>query len=205
MRDILRHALCNNRSASLAALGAQIDYPVSSLDDIEVVLDDDHSVAGVAEPHEDAEEQPDVLKVESCGRLIEYVERPSGAGPRKLGRELDALRLASREGCCRLPELDIGHADVAEGLQLFLGARNRGEELQRLLHGHVEDLADVLPLVFNLQGFPVVALSVADLAWDVDIGKEVHLDLYNAVALAGLAASALHVEGEPPRAVASRP
>ena len=46
------------------------------------------------------------------------------------------------------------------------------------------------------EGFLVVAASVADLAEDVDVGKEVHLDAALAVALAGLAAAALDVEGE---------
>ncbi len=39
---------------------------------------------------------------------------------------------------------------------------------------------------------------MADLAGDVDVGQEVHLDLDGAVAGAGLAAAAAHVEGEPP-------
>ena len=49
--------------------------------------------------------------------------------------------------------------------------------------GQVEDLADVLPLVLNLESLTVVALPMADLAGNVDVRQEVHLDLYNAVAL----------------------
>ena len=45
--------------------------------------------------------------------------------------------------------------------------------------------------------------SPAYLAWNIDIREEVHLDLDRAVALAGLAASALHVEAEPARLVAA--
>jgi hypothetical protein len=45
---------------------------------------------------------------------------------------------------------------------------------------------------------------VADVAGDIDIGQEVHLDLDDAIALAGLAAAALDVEGEAPRLVAAR-
>src|SRR5699024_2267875 len=50
----------------------------------------------------------------------------------------------------------------------------------------------------------IVAGAVADIAGDVDVGQEVHLDLDQAVAGAGLAAAALDVEAEPPRLVAAR-
>src|SRR5205807_5084069 len=50
----------------------------------------------------------------------------------------------------------------------------------------------------------VVAAPLALLARDVDVGQEVHLDRNHAVALARLAAAALHVEREAPRLVAAR-
>ena len=43
---------------------------------------------------------------------------------------------------------------------------------------------------------------MADLAGDIDVRQEVHLDLHEAVAAAGLAAAALDVEGEAARPVA---
>ena len=73
----------------------------------------------------------------------------------------------------------------------------------RVLDRHVQDLRDVAALVLHLQRLAVVALAVADVAGHVDVGQEVHLDLDHAVALAGLAAAARHVEGEAPGAVAA--
>src|SRR6202035_1910846 len=61
-----------------------------------------------------------------------------------------------------------------------------------------------LALEQHLQRLAVVALALADIAGDVDVGQEVHLDLDDAVALAGLAAAALDVEREPPGLVAAR-
>ena len=61
-----------------------------------------------------------------------------------------------------------------------------------------------LALVLHLQRLAVVARALADLARDVDIRQEVHLDLDDAVALAGLAAPALDVEGEAARLVAAQ-
>ena len=78
------------------------------------------------------------------------------------------------------------------------------EEVQCVLDGHVQHLVDVLALVADLQGFPVIALALTDVAGHIDIGQEVHLHLGDAVALAGLAAATLDVEAEPAGFVAPR-
>ncbi len=62
----------------------------------------------------------------------------------------------------------------------------------------------MLALELHLQRLAVVAGAVADVAGDVDVGQEVHLDLDQAVALARLAAAALDVEGEAAGLVAAR-
>jgi hypothetical protein len=77
------------------------------------------------------------------------------------------------------------------------------EELERLLARHVEHLGDVLALERDVECVAVVAGALADLARHVDVGQEVHLDLDRAVAGAGFAATALHVEREPPGQVAA--
>ena len=78
------------------------------------------------------------------------------------------------------------------------------KKLFGLLDGHVEDVGDRLALELHLQRLAIVALALADVAGDVDVGQEVHLDLDDAVALAGLAAAALDVEGEAAGLVAAR-
>ncbi len=65
-----------------------------------------------------------------------------------------------------------------------------------LAHRQVEDLGDVLALELDAQGGLVEALALADLAGDEHVGEEVHLHELHAVALAGLAPAALHVEAE---------
>ena len=49
----------------------------------------------------------------------------------------------------------------------------------------------------DLQGLPVIPLSLADLAGHEDVRQEVHLDLQHTVAGAGLAPAAPDVEAEP--------
>ena len=63
---------------------------------------------------------------------------------------------------------------------------------------------DALALELHLERLAVVALAVADVAGDVDVGEEVHLDLEQAVAGARLAAAALDVEAEAAGFVAAR-
>ena len=76
------------------------------------------------------------------------------------------------------------------------------EELHRLVDGQLQHVGDGLVLEAHLQRLAVVALPLADLAGDEDVGQELHLDLLQPVPLAGLAAPALDVEGEAPRLVA---
>ena len=88
--------------------------------------------------------------------------------------------------------------------QRFAHPRHRLEEFQRLLDRHVEHVGDGFAAEQHFQRFAVVALALADVAGDVDVGQKVHLDLDDAVALAGLAAAALDVEREAAGLVAAR-
>src|SRR3954471_15392123 len=73
----LRHdfgrALDDHHPTSIASLGPQVDDPVGSLDDIEVVLDDGDRVSLVDEAAQNGEELADVLEVEACRGLVEDV------------------------------------------------------------------------------------------------------------------------------------
>ena len=98
----------------------------------------------------------------------------------------------------RLPELDVAESDVGQRLHVPLDRRDVLEELERLVDAHLEDVGDRAALVLHLQRLAVVPAALADLARDVDVGQEVHLDLDLAVAGAVLAPPAAHVEREPP-------
>ena len=130
------------------------------------------------------------------GRLVEDVERAAGVALRELERELHALRLAAGQRGRRLAERDVAEADVEQRRELARDRGHRLEERERLLDRHRQHFVDVLALVLDLERLAVVALAVADVAGHVDVGQEVHLDLDEAVALAGLAAAALDVERE---------
>src|SRR5690606_19066265 len=93
--NLLRRAGGNDAAAAVAALGAEIDDPVGGLDDVEIVLDHHHRVAGVAQPVQDPQQLLDVVEVQAGGGLVEDVEGPAGVALGELAGELYPLRLAA--------------------------------------------------------------------------------------------------------------
>src|SRR5690606_14589935 len=114
-----------------------------------------------------------------------------------------ALSLATREGGGRLADLDIAQAHALERGELVADHRDGGEEFDALVDGHVQHVGDGLALELDLQRLAIVALALADVAGDINVGQEVHLDLEDTIALAFLAASALDVEAEAAGAIAA--
>ena len=167
------------------------------------MFDHDHGIAAVRQSLQDIRQFVYVREMKSCRGFVQYVHRPSSTSSRQLGGKLDPLRLAARELGGRLAQLDVAKSHVIEGLDLRADRRHMLEELQCLLDRHVQDLVDVLPFVAHLQSLPVVSVSVAYFAGDIDVRKEIHFNLDVAVAGARLAAAALHIEGEPSLLVAS--
>ena len=158
----------------------------------------------VAQAVQHVEQLLDVGKMQAGSWLVEDVKSLAGVAFGQFAGQLDPLRLAAGQRRRALSQLDVGEADVDQGLQLAGNGRHGIEELAGFLDGHVEHLGDALALVLHFQGFAVVALALAHVARHVDVRQEVHLHLDHAVALAGLAAAALDVEAEAARAVAAR-
>ena len=77
------------------------------------------------------------------------------------------------------------------------------KQLDGFLDGHVQHIGDGIALVAHGQGLGVVAAAAANVAGDVNVGEEVHLDALEAVALAGFAAAAFDVEAEAPGTIAA--
>src|SRR3954449_7453966 len=99
--------------------------------------------------------------------------------------------------------MDVVKSDPMKRLEGFTHSRHRFEEFSGFLDRHVQHVSDRFSLEQYLQGLAVVALALADVAGDVNVRQEVHLDLDDAVALAGLAAASLDIKREPPGLVAA--
>ena len=191
-------------AAAGAAFRAQVDYPIRRLDDIQIVFDDYHRVALIAQPMQHVQQLLDVVEVQAGGGLVQDVERLAGAALGKFAGELHALRLAAGEGGGALAQAHVGEPHVHQRVQLALQHRHRVEEGAGLLDGHVQHFMDVLALVAHFQRLAVVALALANVAGHVDVWQKVHFHLDDAIALAGFAAPALDVEAEAAGLVAPR-
>ena len=72
-------SLNHDPAAGIARVGAHLDDPVGSLDDIEVVLDHEDGMTRVDQTIEDHNQLADVINVKTGGRLIEKIELSPGA------------------------------------------------------------------------------------------------------------------------------
>ena len=176
---------------------------IRALDDVQIMLDDQHTAARFAEPLEYLQQSLHVVYMQSRSRLVENIERAPRVSPAQLGCEFYALRLAAGELRARLTDLDIAQAHIVERLQFPCDLRQRLKEAKRFLHRHIEHIIDVFAFVVHFQRFAIITLSAADLAGNVDIRQEVHLNLDDAVSVASLASAALDVETEASVAVAA--
>src|SRR5438105_11421371 len=100
--------------------------------------------------------------------------------------------------------MDVVEADTMQRLERLPHARYRLKKLGGFLDRHVEHVGDRLALEQHFERLAVIAFALADVAGDVDVGQKVHLDLDDAIALAGLAAAALDVEREAAGLIAAR-
>ena len=74
-RNILGRAACNDRAALVPSLGTEVDYPVGSFYNIEIVLDDEYGIAALAKAGKNFYEFIDVICVQARCGLVEDIER----------------------------------------------------------------------------------------------------------------------------------
>ena len=77
-----------------ARAGTDVDHVVGNADRLLIVLDDDHGVAEVAQPHQRFDEPSVVALMQADRGFVEHVEHADEPAA-DLGREPDALRFAS--------------------------------------------------------------------------------------------------------------
>lgn len=205
LRHFLRRACSDDPPSLVPPFRPEVDEVVGGFYDVNVVLDDNDAVAHIDETVDHIEQPLYVHKVESRRRLVEEVDGIARSlFPELLGKP-QPLRLAAREGGRRLPEPQIPHADIIEDFETLLEGRDRREKLQCLRDRHLEDIGDILAFVINFERLFVVPFAFAGIAGYIDIGKEMHLDLFHAVALTGFAASTRQIEAEARCLVSAHP
>ena len=169
---------------------------VRSQNDVWIVFDDDDARAAVHQGVQHVDQLAHFVHVQAGGGLVQHVE---GAGKALLAQfpaDLDALGLAAGKGGGRLAQAEVVQAHFGQQIEFSLERHVGGEEVAGLAHAQVQHLGDVQPLPGHVQGFAVVALAAADFAGDEHVGQKVHFHADLAVAAAGFAAAAAHVEAE---------
>ena len=129
----------------MAGAGAEVDDPVGVRHHRLVVLDDDHGLAGVDEPVEQAEQLLDVGEVQAGRRLVEDVDAAL-ARPCRVA-SLSRCRSPPDSVVSGWPSAEVAEADVGEpvedGVRGRACARRRRRRTPRPRHRHREHLADV--------------------------------------------------------------
>ena len=111
-----------------------------------------------------------------------------------MAREFQALGFTAGQGVDGLAQAQIAQTDIGQRSQ---GGHNFGliiKKFQGLANRQIENIVDILTLIGDLQNrfFEAPALAVG--AGDEHIRQKLHLDLFEAIAFAGLTASAIDVK-----------
>ena len=157
--------------------GTEIDDPVCSGDDVEVVLDDQHARALRDQRGKGRRHVADVLGVQARARLIEDEER-SFCGLRKSTRKLESLRFAPGEGRQRLSERKVAEPHLRDRRERVHDRRlvrtavhaPTTEPIDDLIDGEPEDLGDIESSMFHCEDLGTEALSLADGTQERNVG-----------------------------------
>ena len=91
-------------AAVLAGAGAEFQEVVGAADDVQVVFDEPDGVAAVHQGVEQAEDVPDVLRVEAVGGFIDDEDLPLHA---QVGSQFEPLEFAAGKGGKCLIQMEI--------------------------------------------------------------------------------------------------
>ena len=86
IRHVFWRSLGNNLSAAIAGFRAEINQPVGTLDDVEVVFNDNDGMARIHEALENLQQHAHVVEVQAGGGFVEKKQSRS----RDEGRETRA-------------------------------------------------------------------------------------------------------------------
>src|SRR5215471_1126769 len=105
--NLLGRSLRDDAPAAFSAFGAQINDPIGLLDDVEMMLDDEHRIAKRDEALKHVEKFADVVEVEAGSGFIEDIESAAGLALGKFTRKFDSLRFAAGKRGRGLAELNV--------------------------------------------------------------------------------------------------
>ena len=110
--NLFWRADCHDFPTGGAPFGAEINQPVGALNDVQIVFDDQHGIAGIDQAMQHGEQLADVVKVQAGGWFVEYVQRVAGIDPCQFRGQFDPLRLAAGELRRGESQRQIAQADI---------------------------------------------------------------------------------------------
>ncbi len=114
--DRFRSTLGDKQTAGIAALRAEINDPVCTVNHIQIMLNDKDGVALRHEAFEHTEKMANVLGVKPCRRLVQHIEGAPFGAASKFCSQLHALRLSAGQRGRRLPQMDIPKSHIGQGV-----------------------------------------------------------------------------------------
>ena len=168
------------------------------------MFDHDHGVALFHEFVQHVQQLAHILEMQPRGGFVQDIQGATRGAAAQLLGQLHPLRLATRQRRGLLADLDIPKAHLHQRIHLFTNAWHRLEKALRVFDRHIKNIGNAFVLELYFQSLAVIARAFARLTGNIDIGQEMHLDLDQTIALAGLAAAALDVEAEPTRLISAR-
>ena len=94
-RDLFWPSSTDDAATIFSALRPEVDDPVGVANHVEIVLDDDDGISKVSESVENFKKLPNVVEMQSGGRLVEKVQSAAGLALGEFTGEFHALRLAA--------------------------------------------------------------------------------------------------------------
>ena len=117
--NILGSSHSHHPTPGSSTFGSHINDIVSTLDYVHIVFYHYHCVAFIHKAVEHVEKYLNILKMQSCGRLIENKHRVARTLASKFGCELHKLAFSSRQCTRWLSELDVSKPYILQHLYLL--------------------------------------------------------------------------------------
>ena len=101
---LLGRAFGHDLAAGVAAFRAHVNNMIGVFNNVQVVLDDYHAVAGVNQSVQDVQQLIDVCHVQAGGRLVQNIQCAAGWPADQFAGQFDALGFAAGQRCGRLAQ-----------------------------------------------------------------------------------------------------
>src|SRR5436309_16042219 len=116
MRDLLRSPRHHKAAALRSSLRSEIDDPVRCLNDVEMMLDNDHRVSKVCQPAENVQKLFNIIEMQTSGGFVENIKSFSRGAPAQFYCQFNPLSVTAGQCGCRLAKTDVTQSNVDQCL-----------------------------------------------------------------------------------------